>query len=386
MEIIIKKDVFSSLSALLVHYAVAGHIAVFIDENCFTDAVKQFIFNLKKEGFTVSEKIGRFDVAEGQNAVVAENVRLILSVGGGSVCEYARAVAAKYALDYIVCASAPSTGSYAASGFCYLKNGVMVYENYKKPLLVAADEQMLEDAPRSLSASGYGELYSTYQMIFDLKYQSFVSGKPFTAFERMRAALDRCFSQGTPTSVQLLKNLISFSGIYRARCKSAVYVLASLIHMTHASAAPNGGDLFIASYFLKNLYEGYLSLQTSGVEIPPDYSQALMYGKKVCNLNFHHYLVAENRSTYEKNDFITNEYREELLSFLKETKGGSAARVFRRFFDDSGYFLSEYVSAAMLLSLCEVCATISEGYPLVKHIYNSGLLEKIKTTQKEGCV
>ena len=83
---------------------------------------------------------------------------LPLAVGSGSINDLTKRAAHEAGLPYIAVATAASMDGYAASGAALIHEGVKQTFGCDAPVAVIADLDVLCAAPRSMTASGYGDL------------------------------------------------------------------------------------------------------------------------------------------------------------------------------------------------------------------------------------
>lgn len=88
----------------------------------------------------------------------AETTVLPVAVGSGTINDLVKRAAFEATLPYIVVATAASMDGYTASGAALIHEGVKQTFECPAPVAVIADLDILCAAPRSLTASGYGDL------------------------------------------------------------------------------------------------------------------------------------------------------------------------------------------------------------------------------------
>lgn len=148
------------------------------------------------------------------------------------------------------------------------------------------------------------------------------------------------------------------------------------------AAKRSGGDLsdhlFPAAYALARLYAGYLGSLPLEHCPPPDRAENLRLLNVKCGLSPS--LLCRRQKTYaedyDKRWRLTAEYREDFSETLREDvlPLASLSRLYRRAPQKEGV---PTLSASDLLMLLSLTGEAVSGYPLIKHIKMTGLIEPL---------
>jgi glycerol-1-phosphate dehydrogenase [NAD(P)+] len=141
-------------------------VLIVADERTFDRAGHAVVASLRAEGQAFDEPIVfpaeptlRPDIR------YVERIRKVLgpsslpvAVGSGTINDLTKRAAFEAGLPYIVVATAASMDGYTASGAALVRDGVKETFECPAPEMVLADLAIIRDAPRAMTASGYGDL------------------------------------------------------------------------------------------------------------------------------------------------------------------------------------------------------------------------------------
>lgn len=113
-----------------------------------------------------SEVGGKIVIADNNENFEDKNFGFVCGVGGGSVIDKAKIYAFNHKLPFI---SIPTAASHdgIASPYASIGGGVSVKTN--SPLAVIADTKIISNAPKNLTASGFGDAISNFTAVLDWK-------------------------------------------------------------------------------------------------------------------------------------------------------------------------------------------------------------------------
>ena len=136
-------------------------------------------------------------------SLMEEGVEILIAVGGGTVHDIVRFCAKEHSLPFI---SVPTAAS--CDGFCS-NVAAMTWHGYKltwpcaAPEMVVADLNVIANAPRFLTASGFGDMVAKYVALADWRISHEVTGEEVcpVIFDIMQEATDRIWNN----SIKLLE-------------------------------------------------------------------------------------------------------------------------------------------------------------------------------------
>lgn len=136
-------------------------------------------------------------------SLMEDGIEILVAVGGGTVHDIVRFCAKKHGLPFI---SVPTAAS--CDGFCS-NVAAMTWHGYKMtwpcaaPEMVVADLNVIANAPRFLTASGFGDMVAKYVALADWRISHEVTGEDVcpVIFDIMQEAVDRIWNN----SIKLLE-------------------------------------------------------------------------------------------------------------------------------------------------------------------------------------
>jgi glycerol-1-phosphate dehydrogenase [NAD(P)+] len=155
-------------------------------------------------------------------------VDVVISVGGGSVIDVGKAVAAKKKVDFICVPTAPSHDGIVSGTASLAEGRKKVSVQGKVPLAIVADIKILKKAPRRMILSGYADAVSNITAVHDWKlakkegeyYSEYAAELSLLAARKamMSASLIR---KGSERGVRNLMQALITSGISMAMAGSS---------------------------------------------------------------------------------------------------------------------------------------------------------------------
>ena len=230
---------------------------------------------------------------------------------------------------------------------------------------------------------GLGQLVALWIELFDAAYEALLEGEvcPSGALDALVKAGTRLYSIREATAAQdVAAVLLAWvrEGAFRALpLTGTAHVLALL------AAKTSGGKptdfLYPAAYTLAKLYARYLGDLPLEHAAPPDRARNAELLEKRCGVGASPLLARAKgyADDYERRARLTAEYREDFAEVLFERALPLAAlsRVYRR--TRKGEDESPLPSPTALLTLLSLTGEAVSGYPLLRHIKTTGLLEPL---------
>ena len=176
---VIEPGCLERLDEIMERYGVLGKRCALYDENTYAAAgakrprAQQEIV-LDPAGLHANEISTAKVLAE-----LEEDVEVIVAVGAGTVHDIARYCAHERGCRFVACPTAASV-----DGFCS-NVAAMTWHGYKKtlpavaPEIVAADVDIIKNAPIRLARSGVGDILAKYTALLDWRTANLLTGEHF---------------------------------------------------------------------------------------------------------------------------------------------------------------------------------------------------------------
>lgn len=365
-----------------------GHIVIVALEDVKSYAI-EIERQLTKQGYKVSTVIYPIGIQasteDAQDAILqGEDVRLVIAVGGGTACEISRYTAFKKDCEYLVLMTCPTTDSVFYSECRISENDKEIQIDCKPPIGVMIDLDTFITLKRENLAGGYGLVFSKYFSLIERETAQIILGQDEMIIEEERKVFENFFSMssvGECLHIAVAEALIKLGLITQCtphinRCTSE-QVLAKLAEQYYDDGEPIGEKLMLSSICLIAIYNSFIKDNYSYLRVAGDISSDINYLAKECKLPFSKVLRKLHYSGNTlKNDFILNEYREDLAEKFEKvtTLLRVALKRFKRIYPDAGYSLGERYDMAVFLRLAIRGGWLCPDGSLLKHIKNTGLL------------
>lgn len=382
------KGIINDLYLMAKSVLACGHIVIVALEDVKSYAI-EIERQLTKQGYKVSTVIYPIGIQasteDAQDAILqGEDVRLVIAVGGGTACEISRYTAFKKDCEYLVLMTCPTTDSVFYSECRISENDKEIQIDCKPPIGVMIDLDTFITLKRENLAGGYGLVFSKYFSLIERETAQIILGQDEMIIEEERKVFENFFSMssiGECLHIAVAEALIKLGLITQCtphinRCTSE-QVLAKLAEQYYDDGEPIGEKLMLSSICLIAIYNSFIKDKYSYLRVAGDISSDINYLAKECKLPFSKVLRKLHYSGNTlKNDFILNEYREDLAEKFKEvtTLLRVALKRFKRIYPDAGYSLGERYDMAVFLRLAIRGGWLCPDGSLLKHIKNTGLL------------
>lgn len=183
----IQYDLFSDFKELLQHYLKFDNLLLLSDANT---AAAYHIYNLP---VLIGRHICLFTVpkatlkAAKDLGEIAKDYDAIIAVGSGSINDLAKYGAYHAGIPYVIIASAPSMNGYLSANSSLYDNGIKQTFKSMAPRALFADLKVLKDAPKTLIASGVGDVLCRSSVQFDMMVSHYLTGSdyPTEIFDNM---------------------------------------------------------------------------------------------------------------------------------------------------------------------------------------------------------
>jgi len=146
---------------------------------------------------------------------------MVVAVGSGVINDLSKWSAFELGRSYVVVATAASMNGYAAANVAAKVAGVKVLVEARPPLAVLAEPAVIEQAPREMTAAGFGDTIAKYQstadwvmnnLLFDEYYCGFCAGI-ISTLEPLYLTRPEDLRDGARGAVKGLFEALFFSGI-----------------------------------------------------------------------------------------------------------------------------------------------------------------------------
>ena len=165
----------------------------------------------------------------------------VLAVGSGSLNDMTKSVATILNIPCGVLATAASMDGYCSKGAALMYGGEKRTDVVKSPEDILIDADIIKNAPRIMTAAGFGDIIGKYTCLTDWKLSNIINGEPINreAYEMMEKALSECVSVFEDLTVYdgdavvKLMNALVTAGVSMAICGNSRPASGSEHHQSH---------------------------------------------------------------------------------------------------------------------------------------------------------
>ena len=375
----LKEQLIPTISELL----KAGHITLVKDVFARIDAAEI----ITKAGYpcTVLEinKGALFDYNAVASKLVKEESRLVVAIGGLDCIESGKVIAGIAGLPLLMIPTSFNALCCLwkrAEFFCC---DTLVTYNYQGSAAVLFGYDILSDKRADIPAA-MGFLLAYLVLAFDMLYEGLLHNKGIdNDLQRLIGAIKNALIKLTKAeSAEVSEIVIATAAdiartlFERARLGTA-NSLAWFISLYKRRESAYTDYSFIAAYTVIKLYLA----APSGLNmlLPTDRDMTFLEIEKRCGLSYRQELRAAKigyAKDYNRRDFVTADYLAELKALLLGDYLTIAARRYRRHVGSCGYNMHKLINCGELLRLAALSSEAAEGYPLIKHLKLSGILDR----------
>ncbi|WP_186578543.1 sn-glycerol-1-phosphate dehydrogenase [Aquibacillus kalidii] len=146
---------------------------------------------------------------------------LLIAVGSGTIHDVVRFVGHKMNIPFISVPTAASVDGFTSKGAPLIFKGVKKTVQTTAPLAVFADLSILKNAPREMTAAGFGDILGKYTSLLDWEVSRLVGKEPYNelAAEITRDSLENCvrhvdkIANADTEGIQILVDALIESGL-----------------------------------------------------------------------------------------------------------------------------------------------------------------------------
>ncbi|MBY8913220.1 sn-glycerol-1-phosphate dehydrogenase [Bacillus sp. YC2] len=167
------------------------------------------------------------DVTADERSLVYTLIRItqeadaLLAVGSGTIHDMTRFAAYQRDLPFVSFPTAPSVDGFTSAGSPLLFNGIKTTIQMKAPIALFADTNLLKDAPRSMTAAGFGDMLGKITSLADWDISRRLAGEPYSApgAALVKDALLQCIdnrndiAMRTEAGIRILMEALIVSGL-----------------------------------------------------------------------------------------------------------------------------------------------------------------------------
>lgn len=172
---------------------------------------------------------------------LAKDAQYVLAVGSGTLNDMAKSVATRLGIASGVLATAASMDGYCSKGAALMRNQFKVTDEVNAPEDILIDLEIVKNAPKLMTAAGFGDIIGKYTCLTDWKMANAVKGEPihYPAFALMEDALSACvnafdgLTRYEDEAIAKLMNALITAGISMAECGNSRPASGSEHHQSH---------------------------------------------------------------------------------------------------------------------------------------------------------
>ncbi len=172
---------------------------------------------------------------------IAKGAEYLLAVGSGTLNDMAKSVSTRLNIPCGVLVTAASMDGYCSKGAALMRGGFKVTDEVHTPADVLIDLEIVCNAPRLMTAAGFGDIIGKYTCLTDWKLSNIINGEPinqeaFTLMEQARTAVVDSFEGLTryeANAVANLMNALIVAGTSMAICGNSRPASGSEHHQSH---------------------------------------------------------------------------------------------------------------------------------------------------------
>lgn len=385
-KIVEAESIYKQLVPLCSETLKAGHITL-IKSAGMDNSIMDI---LKRAGYKVAVIEPAKNVMFSYNSVKAlilqEESRLVVAIGEDYIMDCAKVLAATNNVQLILIPLDFSAlcAMQKRAEFFSDEEGLLSYNPQEPPIVLLCRDYLLSQSSKKLS-QGLGYIMAYLVWAFDTLYECIIHNKginpKITALIRkIITVFSDLNTLELATSIEvILKTAIEISEtVSDFEIGSATAILFGwLISLYKKEKVSYNNYTFLASFLIIETYRKINLLDN--VLLPPDRNVSLQALNKNCGFDYREQLRQAKigyAEDYNRRCYVSKDYIEELQTLLKGDWLYSAAKYYRRLQGSSGYNMRKIICSEDMLMLMALAGEECGGYPLLKHIKISGLLER----------
>ena len=334
-------------------------VSVIYDVNTkpYAEAIKKELLDYAKEvvclEFPDLELVPSEDKCE-QAYLTAKGTEYLLAVGSGTLNDMAKSVSTRLDIPCGVLATAASMDGYCSKGAALMRGGVKVTDEVHTPEDVLIDLEIVCNAPRLMTAAGFGDIIGKYTCLTDWKLSHIINGEPiheeaFTLMEKARADVMEAFD-----------GLTKYEGDAVAKLMNALIVAGTSMAIC-GNSRPASGSEHHQSHFLE------MDFVRRGEKIP-------MHGIKVAIGT----LVSVTLYNYLRDNKVSFNGAQEVYKLVEELPSVESLQAMLEKMGCPTRFSQIGVRKQTMEEMIERAYTVRDRYTVLTLIHDLGLTEEVK--------
>lgn len=198
----------------------------------------------------------------------------IIAAGSGTIHDLVRFVCSKLNRRFISVPSAASVDGFTSAGAPLIIRGTKKTIQTVSPDAMFADTDVLVQAPKQLTAAGFGDMLGKYTSLADWKFSRETADEPFCplVYELTQEALDACaeaageIARGTEAGIRTLFEALTISGFAMLLADHSRSASGAEHHLSHywemdglqkgKKQLLHGAKVGVAAIIIAGLYRG----------------------------------------------------------------------------------------------------------------------------------
>lgn len=172
---------------------------------------------------------------------IAKNADYVLAVGSGTLNDMAKSISTRLNIPCGVLATAASMDGYCSKGAALMRGGFKVTDEVHTPEDILIDLEIVRNAPKMMTAAGFGDIIGKYTCLADWEMAHAVKGEPiheeaFAMMKQARTAVMDAFeglTQCESTAIAKLMDALIVAGTSMAICGNSRPASGSEHHQSH---------------------------------------------------------------------------------------------------------------------------------------------------------
>ncbi|MEX1031536.1 MAG: sn-glycerol-1-phosphate dehydrogenase [Paenibacillaceae bacterium] len=172
---------------------------------------------------------------------ISADTEVLLAVGTGTIHDIVRFVGSRMMKPFISIPTAASVDGFTSAGAPLIIRGFKQTIQAIPPEAIFADTTILMNAPKQLTAAGFGDMFGKYTSLFDWRFSHLMGGEPYNEelAAETSAALEACIvnidaiSRGDEEGVTILMNSLIQSGLVMLKLGMSHPASGAEHHLSH---------------------------------------------------------------------------------------------------------------------------------------------------------
>jgi len=213
----------------------------------------------------------------------------VVAVGSGVINDLCKWASFELNIPYVVVATAASMNGYAAANVAAKIDGVKVLIEARPPIIVVAEPQVIQNAPKEMTAAGFGDTIAKYQSHADWVMNNLIFGEYYcqycaelaTGFESLLLKHPDGIKKGQSEAITELFTALFWTGAAMTLVGTSApasggehllsHVLDMIADLRKEKHDLHGRQVGLGAIFSAALYQRLLRIETpSFAELPQD--------------------------------------------------------------------------------------------------------------------